>query len=233
MTLTIKALAFDTGGTILDWHSGICKVWQKISTAHGVSRDWHAVTNDYRRLAMKGIVGQEQPAFNMDDVHRSVLDGLLQQHDLAMFTPQDRQALFFAWHQLSAWPDFPAALARIRKKLPAISFTMLPLSLVLDVSRPNKLDWDAVISCEMIGSYKPNPRAYNTAALWMGLAPADILMVACHNFDLNAARACGFKTAFVRRPDEWGPAGPPDPLPHPDCDIVVDNFDALAEFVGA
>jgi 2-haloacid dehalogenase len=233
MTLTIKALAFDTGGTILDWHSGIYQALQQVAAKHGVSRDWHGITNDYRRLAMKGIVGQEQPAFNMDDVHRTVLDALLQQHDLAMFTAQDRQALFSAWHQLAAWPDFPAALARIRKKLPAISFTMLPLSLVMDVSRKNDLDWDAVISCEMIGSYKPNPCAYNTAAHWMGLAPADILMVACHNFDLNAARACGFKTAFVRRPDEWGPAGPPDPLPHPDCDTVVDDFAALADYVGA
>ena len=32
-------------------------------------------------------------------------------------------------------------------------------------------------------------------------------MVACHNFDLNAAKAQGFRTAFVRRPDEWGAAG--------------------------
>jgi hypothetical protein len=33
------------------------------------------------------------------------------------------------------------------------------------------------------------------------LLPAQILMVACHNFDLNAALGCGMRTAFVRRPD--------------------------------
>lgn len=227
--MKIKALTFDTGGTILDWHSGVCNALQRVGKRRGVSLDWHAVTNDYRRLAMKGIVGQIQPAFNMDDVHRTALDQVLSQHGLQQFDPQDRQHILQAWHDLSAWPDFPAALARIRKKLPAISFTMLPLSLVLDVSRPNNLDWDAVISCEMIGTYKPHPQAYLTTAKWLNLEPSDILMVACHNFDLNAARACGFKTAFVRRPDEWGPAGPPDPLPHPDCDVVVDNFDQLAD----
>jgi len=49
-------------------------------------------------------------------------------------------------------------------------------------------------------------------------------MVACHNFDLDAARGVGYRTAFVRRPDEWGPAGPPDPVPNPPTDIVVGGF---------
>jgi 2-haloacid dehalogenase len=230
----IKALTFDTGGTILDWHRGVCNAFEQVGQGrYGICLDWHAVCNDYRRLAMKGIVGQLQPAFNMDDVHRTVLDEVLTNYGLSHFDAQDRRQICQAWHQLSTWADFPAALARIRQKLPAISFTMLPLSLVLDVSRQNDLVWDAVISCEMIGVYKPHPQAYLKAAQWLGMAPSEILMVACHNFDLNAARACGFKTAFVRRPDEWGPEGPPDPTPHPDCDIVVDGFEALARRLGA
>lgn len=227
--MKIKALTFDTGGTILNWHSGICSAFQRIGERHGVSLDWHTVTNDYRRLVMKGIVGQVQPAFNMDDVHRTALDEVLSKHFLQAFTAQDRGHIFHAWHELRAWPDFPAALEQIRKKLPVISFTMLPLTLVLNVSRQNNLDWDAIISCEMIGTYKPHAQAYLTVAQWLGLEPAEILMVACHNFDLNAARACGFRTAFVRRPAEWGPEGPPDPTPHLDNDIVVDDFFALAD----
>ena len=57
-------------------------------------------------------------------------------------------------------------------------------------------------------------------------------MVACHNFDLLAARQAGFRTAFVRRPDEWGPAGPPDPEPAPGYDIVTDDFGQLADRLG-
>lgn len=230
--MQIKALTFDTGGTILDWHSGVCSAFQKVGEHHGMSLDWHALTNDYRRLAMKGIVGQVQPAFNMDDVHRTALDEVLAKYGLLRFSEEERHAIFHAWHALAAWPDFPSALARLRQTRPAISFTMLPLSLVLDVSRKNGLVWDAVLSCEMIGVYKPNPQAYLKAAQWLGMQPGEILMVACHNFDLNAARACGFQTAFVRRPDEWDPEGPPDPVPHPDCDVVVDGFDALAKRLG-
>jgi hypothetical protein len=38
---------------------------------------------------------------------------------------------------------------------------------------------------------------------------------------------------FVRRPDEWGPAGPPDPVPNPATDIVVGGFAELADHFGA
>ena len=56
-------------------------------------------------------------------------------------------------------------------------------------------------------------------------------MVACHNFDLNAAQDVGMRTAFVRRPLEWGPEGPPDPLPNRAYDHVVDTFDELADAI--
>jgi len=103
---------------------------------------------------------------------------------------------------------------------------------VIDVSTKNGIDWDAIISCEMIGIYKTRPEAYGTAAKWLQLEPAEIMMVACHNFDLDAARACGYQTAFVRRPEEWGPGGPPDPNPNPACTLAVDGFAELAEKLG-
>ena len=88
---------------------------------------------------------------------------------------------------------------------------------------------------ELLGTtvYKTRPEAYRTAAKWLALDPAEIMMVACHNFDLDAARACGYQTAFVRRPDEWGASGPPDPNPNPACTIVVDSFTQLAKALGA
>lgn len=102
------------------------------------------------------------------------------------------------------------------------------MSLIVDTAKRNGLAWDTVISCEMIGTYKSQPKAYETAAKWLALKPGEILMVACHNSDLNAARAVGYKSAFVRRPDEWGAAGPPDPKPDAHHDIIADDFPDLA-----
>lgn len=227
--MDIQALTFDTGGTVLDWHGGLVAVLERLGARRGLQADWHLVANDWRRRAMKAIVGQRQPAFNMNDVHRRVLDETLGHFGLHAFTDDDRDEAARAWHALDAWPDFPPALATLRSKLPVVSFTMLPTALVIDVSRRNGLIWDAIVSCEMIGVYKPHPEAYATAARWLNLAPARILMVACHNFDLNAAHRAGFRTAFIRRPDEWGPEGPPDPTPNMPYDFVEDGFDALVQ----
>ncbi|MFN0162864.1 MAG: haloacid dehalogenase type II [Burkholderiales bacterium] len=231
--MAIKTLAFDTGGTILDWHKGISSALARAGAARGLTADWSAVTNEYRRRSLKGIVNADRPAFNFDDVHREKLDEVIKEFRLEALTAADRDAIWRTWHALDAWPDFPATLARLRKRYVCASFTLLTTSLVIDVSRKNGISWDAIISCEMIGLYKVRPEAYLTAAKWLQLDPAEILMVACHNFDLDAARGCGFQTAFVRRPDEWGPAGPPDPNPNPACTYVVDGFPELAEKLGA
>ena len=92
------------------------------------------------------------------------------------------------------------------------------------------LDWHGGLSSAMA---EPLPDAYRRAAGFLGAPPGEILMVACHNFDLDAARGVGYRTAFVRRPDEWGPAGPPDPVPDSATGIVVDGFAGLAERLGA
>ena len=225
--MDIRAIAFDTGGTVLDWHGTLVDELTAVTAWQGRALDRHAFANSWRRHTMQGIVGQRQPAFHMDDVHLQALDTSIAEHALPPLDEGARRHLWRAWHRLRAWPDFVPALDALRARWPVVSFTMLPTALVVDVSRRNGIVWDAIVSCQMIGVYKPHPEAYQTAARWLGLAPEQVLMVACHNFDLNAAQDCGLRTAFVHRPDEWGPAGPPDPRPNRDYDFVVDGFEAL------
>jgi 2-haloacid dehalogenase len=231
MKLNVQAVAFDTGGTVLDWHGSIVAELAAVPAWASAALDSHAFVNEWRRRTMKGIVGQMHPNFHMDDVHLQTLDATLAHFGLPPLPAAERQHLWRAWHRLRAWPDFAAPLAALREHVPVVSFTMLPTALVLAVSRRNGLVWDAVISCQMIGVYKPHAQAYQTAVAWLGLQPQQVLMVACHNFDLNAAQDAGMRTAFVRRPDEWGPAGPPDPHPNRGYDIIVDGFEELMRAV--
>ena len=87
------------------------------------------------------------------------------------------------------------------------SFTLLSYRLVIDSSRLNGLIWDAVLSCDGFGVYKLLPESYARAATLLQLDPPECLMVACHPFDLDAARNVGFRTALIRRPEEWGETG--------------------------
>ncbi len=237
MTLAaIKALTFDTGGTILDWHTGLTAALADAGRAAGVNRDWAALARHFRQRSLAAMQhhGATAPATkNFDDVHRETLDGLLAEAGLEALDDAQRRAIWHdALHRLRCWPDFPPALAQLRTRYLCVSFTMLSFRLVMDTARCNNLHWDAVLSCEGIGQYKPLPGAYLGCARYLQLKPAECLMVACHNFDLNAARACGFRTAFVRRADEWGSGSdhPADADPH--HDLVVESFGELAARLG-
>lgn len=203
----IKVLAFDTGGTVLDWHAGLTAAFVAWGAAQGIERDWHALANEHRRRSLHRMINTVDPGFNIDDVHRDVLGELFDEDGLGG-SAEERQAIAERWHQLDAWPDFAAALRRLRRHHICVSFTILSLSLIVDVSRRNGIDWDAVIPCEMLRVYKPLPDAYRRAAALLAVEPREILMVACHNFDLDAARGVGYRTAFVRRPDEVGTRRP-------------------------
>jgi len=169
------------------------------------------------------------PAYNFDGAHRAALEEVIAEHDLQAFTEQERQLIAYdAPHSFQCWPDFPAVLPRLRERFICASFTILSFRIILDTARHNGLSWDAVFSCEAIGKYKVLPESYDTVARFLQLDPSQICMVACHNFDLDAARSRGFKTAFVKRPLEWGPAGPPDPQPNAHHDFIVDDFPGLA-----
>ncbi len=232
----IQALTFDTGGTILDWHTGIRTALAAAGARHGLKKDWAALTDQFRRRALKRMVnhGEHAPAtMNFDDVHRETLDALIEEEGLSALTAEDRRGIWWdAIHNLACWPDFPGTLPKLRQRFYCVSFTLLSFRIIMDTGRRNGLSWDAVISCEAIGKYKVLPEAYRTCAKYLQLDPGQCLMVACHNFDLDAAKACGFKTAFVRRPDEWGAAGPPDPEPNPHHDIVAASFPDLARQLG-
>ena len=228
----VKVLTFDTGGTVLDWHAGLTAAMAAWGVAQGVERDWHALANEHRRRSLRRMTGVVDPGFNIEDVHRDVLGELFDENGLGG-AAEEWRAIAERWHQLDAWPDFAAALRRLRRRRICVSFTILSLPLIVDTSRRNGIDWDSVIPCEMLRVYKPHPDAYRRAATFLAVEPHEILMVACHNFDLDAARDVGYRTAFVRRPDEWGPAGPPDPVPNPATDIVLDGFAELADHLGA
>lgn len=233
----VKALTFDTGGTILDWHTGFSTALAEVGARHGLERDWGAITNELRRRSLKRMLNlgeHEPPGYNFDGAHRAVLEELVDENGLSAFTPEERHEI--AWerpHNFTCWPDFPAVLPRLRERYICASFTILSFRIIIDTARRNGLSWDVVISCEAIGKYKLLPESYRAAARFLQLEPQQCLMVACHNFDLDAARAVGMRTAFVRRPLEWGPAGPPDPEANPANDIIVDTFPELAEALGA
>ncbi len=232
----IKALTFDTGGTILDWHTGFRDAFAAAGWKHNIEKDWPSLANEYRRRTLQAMLnhGEKAPATkNFDDVHREELKSLAKEQGLESFTEDELHSISWdSLHNLKCWPDFPDVLPKLREKYMCVSFTLLSFRIIIDTARANGLSWDAVVSCEAIGKYKVLPESYLTCAKFLQLEPSECCMVACHNFDLDAAKSCGFKTAFVHRVHEWGHEPPPSPEPNPHHDFVANDFPDLARQLG-
>lgn len=85
--------------------------------------------------------------------------------------------------------------------------------------------FEATMSVEEVGLYKPHPHVYRWAARRVGADVADCLFVAAHGWDVAGAAWAGMKTAFVARPGkEMFPLGP-------EIDIVVPSFAELPEAI--
>ena len=46
----IKALTFDTGGTILDWHTGFSKILKNIGEKYDVEKNWAEIANQDSKI---------------------------------------------------------------------------------------------------------------------------------------------------------------------------------------
>jgi len=83
-------------------------------------------------------------------------------------------------------------------------------------------DFDAVISVEEAGYFKPHHATYAKACELLGVGRSSVLFVANHAFDCIGAKAYGMRTAFIdRRRRSFGDS------PH-QPDLIVENFTALA-----
>lgn len=234
---TIGGITFDTGGTIFDWYSGVVAALGEAGRRLGVDADWSAITMAWRRRST-GMLNDGLPlsggraVVDMDDVLAKTLDQVLEEYGLGDLPQPERADLVSAWRALDAWSDVPTGLPRLRERFIVAPFTIFNTELVIAASRRGRLSWDCIVSCEMIGIYKTHPDTYATTARWLGLKPQNILMVTTHNNDLRAAHSCGYRTAYVYRPKEWGPIPSLDPEPDPVADLVCDDLDHLADQLG-
>ena len=197
----IKALAFDVGGSIFDWQTATRSAVRSLAAERGVEVDDRAFAFTWRRRMFEQLAevrAGKRPWQNADQLHRAVLDELAEQHPALQLSAADRDELNRVWHRLDVWEDVAESLAKLRERYVVSILTVLSLSIVVDSSKHAGIDWDAYLSCEFLGVYKPEARAYRYAAELLGAKPEETMMVAVHPPDLAAAQAAGLRTAYVK-----------------------------------
>ena len=232
----VRALVFDVFGTVVDWRGSLIREGRALGAKKRLDVDWTAFADAWRagyQPAMHKVRTGKLPWMNIDSLHRLILDELLDQFAIGNLKEAEKDQFNRAWHRLSAWPDSVRGLKRLKKKFLISTLSNGNVSLLTNMAKNAGLPWDCVLSAELFRHYKPDPESYLCAAKMLDLKPAEVMLVAAHKDDLRAAKRCGLRTAFVRRPKEKGPQVKPDLSADRGFNYNSDDFLDLADQLGA
>ena len=232
---SIQALGFDVFGTVVDWRNSIIREATALAAQKGIEGDWARFADAWRALyqpAMDEVRSGRRPWTKLDVLHRESLEKLLPEFGLTGLSEAERDHLNKAWHRLDPWPDAVAGLTRLKSKFTIATLSNGNVALMVDMAKRAGLPWDMVLGAEVTRHYKPQPECYQISAELLGLRPDELMLVAAHAGDLRAAAATGLHTAFVSRPDEYGPTRKPDAPAAGEFDFLARDFEDLAGQLG-
>ena len=232
----VRALTFDVFGTVVDWRSTVVReVTATLGEGKGLDGDWEAFADRWR---FEGYVGGiqairrgERPFTTADALHREKLDELLGE----LGSPLDEAEaaeLNRVWRRLEPWPDSVTGLRRLRTRWYVFTLSNGNFALLAEMAKRADLRWDGILSADLLGHFKSDPETYLSAARALSLEPGQVMMVAAHKADLEAARACGLRTAFVPRPREHPRVELADIEPDDGFDINATDFHDLSAQLG-
>jgi 2-haloacid dehalogenase len=227
----IKVIAFDVFGTVVDWHKSIAREIDAMHLNVGGNEFALAWRAGYKP-AMQRVMSGELGWTLIDDLHRLILDELLEKFGIAHLNEQQKQHLNKVWHRLQPWPDSVEGLSRLKSRYMICTLSNGNIGLLADMAKHAGLPWDCILSAEVFKKYKPDPATYLGVAKIFDVAPEQVMLAAAHQDDLASARACGLKTAYIERPYEFGEAQPKDVSRHPDNTLHAKNIVELAAQLG-
>ena len=221
----VKFLAFDIFGTVMDLTGSLTGPVGDFLAAHGSRMSGEAFYADWRdrqrieqyqdSLLMLGHSGYLETC-------RRAFVYCLRKHSVS-YTDEAVREFMESYNKLRPFDDAIQGLRVLadRYKLVALSNgEQWYLEELLRNSVP--ITFDAVISVDQVGAFKPSPGIYRKAVQRLGCEPGEIMMVAAHSFDILGAQACSFKAAYVDR------YGLPTEVSEYQPDIIVDDFVELA-----
>ena len=231
----VKALVFDVFGTVVDWHGSVAREVRELARAKGLRINAVTFAKAWRagyRPAMDRVRNGEAPFEKIDVIHRAILEDVLKQFKVTTLTEEEKAHLNLVWHRLKPWPDAVRGLKRLKSKLIIATLSNGNTGLLVDMAKHGGLPWDCIFSSDTFNHFKPDPEMYLGAADRLNLKPEEVMMVAAHKADLRAAAQCGLKTAFVKRPHEYGRNNNPDLASEAEFTVSAGSFLDLADQLG-
>ncbi len=234
----IKAVLFDTFGTVVDWRSGVSREIAAFAARHRrVDVDASAFADAWRAKyepSMEPIRDGTRSFVPLDQLHRENLISTMPEFGLDPDDYLDElDDLTAAWERLDPWADTVAGLAALGRHVIVGPLSNANLALLLRMALRAGLPWTVILGSDLTGAYKPTPQAYRNAAHLLRLDPGEVMLAAAHNCDLAAAQRAGLGTAFIPRATEFGPGQTNDLAAEGDWDLICQDIVDLGSRIGA
>ncbi|KAL9109016.1 MAG: hypothetical protein Q9227_006256 [Pyrenula ochraceoflavens] len=221
--MSIKALFFDVFGTSTDWRTTVSEALYehsefvlnssssslpsavRLRASQMTAEDWAMAAQQWRSKYYQFTRSHdpESDFVSIDEHHYRSLMELLQELGLeGLWDESQLRQVSLVWHFLRAWPDAPAGISKLNTRFLTSTLSNGNLSLLSDLAKSGPLPFQQITSAEEFRAYKPSPLVYEGGARKLELEPTECALVAAHLGDLEAAKACGFKTVYVERPHE-------------------------------
>lgn len=141
----------------------------------------------------KGIL----PWKEADELFADVVDQQLEHRSIREDVKLSFEPIRCAWRRMPAWPEAVAAISDLRKSYRVVPLSLLSWSMAMGSSKYSGISWDGLLTCDVLGFYKPDPRCFEKALALFKVSASDVVMVASHPSDLYSAKHHGFRTAYV------------------------------------
>ena len=192
----VRACVFDAYGTLFDFASAARSCADVLGDAvERVSVLWRDKQLQYTWL--RAAQGRHADFWQ---VTGDALDFTLE--TLGLQRPELRERLMRLYLALELFPEVPDVLARLRQAglKTAILSNGTPAMLDAVVGRAGLgAMFDAVLSVEEVGAFKPDPRVYGLAVDRLGCPAAAIAFQSSNAWDAHAASAFGMQVVWCNR----------------------------------
>lgn len=195
-----EALTFDCYGTLIDWESGMLASLREWARRHRLDAPDHALLERFGEL--EHVVERENPATRYSEILFRVHGRLAESFGVPA-DEADARRFAASIRDWPPFPDSPAALQRLKRRFQLIVVSNVDRESFAHSNRRLGVDFDAIVTAEDVGAYKPDRRMFEAAfaaAERLGVARHRILHVAQSLYhDHEPAKALGMKTVWVDR----------------------------------
>jgi 2-haloacid dehalogenase len=234
----IKAVLFDTFGSVVDWRSGVARDVAAFAERHRIDLDAVAFADAWRARYEPSMEPIRNGSREFVPLISCTWRTSAQRFRSSAWkrpasTNGELADLNAAWERLDPWEDSVAGLAELGKHVIVGPLSNANLALLLRMALRAKLPWTVIVGSDTTRAYKPTPQAYRNMAWILRLDPAEVMLAAAHSCDLAFAQRAGLGTAFIPRPTELGAGQTQDLTAEGDwylvCKTILDLGHRFAE----